>query len=232
MQGKIGSELGSKVDSMVASKLESAPAASMPISMEIPLFPLKTLVFPGGKLNLQIFEPRYIDLVSHSMKTGAGFGICLLKEGDEVMASGGKRVIHQTGMLVSIVDWDQLDNGLLGVTVTGLSKFEIERCWQAKGGLLVSKSKLSLVDNVDLEKIPLHDRFTDLVALLKTLESHPAVEKMALDIDYDNLWELGWRLSELIPVAMDKKQQLLELDNPLERLERIEAMVAALASQI
>ena len=86
-------------------------------TQQIPLFPLRVVMFPGGRLDLQIFERRYIDLVSHCMRTSTGFGVCLLKEGEEVIQEGINQTIHRTGTYSNIIDWDQLENGLLGITV-------------------------------------------------------------------------------------------------------------------
>ena len=116
---------------------------------EIPLFPLRVVLFPGGKLELQIFEQRYIDLVRNSLREGTGFGICLLKQGDEVLREGSQQTIHRTGTYASIIDWDQLESGLLGITVQGKSKFRIEDCWSEPGGLLMAKASFSNIDGTD-----------------------------------------------------------------------------------
>ncbi|MGB4247606.1 MAG: LON peptidase substrate-binding domain-containing protein, partial [Pseudohongiellaceae bacterium] len=77
----------------------------------IALFPLKSVLFPGGRLPLQIFEQRYLNLVSHALKTDTGFGVCLLKDGDEVAKVGVKQQVHRVGTYAKVVDWDQLPNG-------------------------------------------------------------------------------------------------------------------------
>ena len=100
---------------------------------KIPLFPLRVVIFPGGRLDLQIFERRYLDLISHCLKSNTGFGVCLLKSGEEVIKAAGQQTIHQTGTYSKIVDWDQLENGLLSITVEGAAKFKISDCWQELG---------------------------------------------------------------------------------------------------
>ena len=197
---------------------------------EIALFPLKSVMFPGGRLELQIFEQRYIDLVKDSLRSNTGFGICLLKEGEEAIRPGAKQTVYLIGTYVHIIDWDQLGNGLLGITVEGTQKIIVKDCWQVDSGLLMANVAYSPVDKLGKEKIELDEQFRPLSDLLHNLEQHPLVEKMHLDIDYNNLWELGWRLSDLIPVAVDKKQQLLELDDPWERIHTIEQWVADLAN--
>lgn len=197
---------------------------------QISLFPLRVVLFPGGRLELQIFEQRYIDLVRSCMRNQTGFGVCLLKAGEEVITEKGRQTIHRIGTYATIVDWDQLENGLLGITVEGRDKFHIEDCWQDESGLLMAQARFSDLDGVGKDLIPLEDQFSGLADLLQTLESHPSVEQKNLDINYNNLWDLGWRLSELIPVGNDKKQELLELDDPWERIENIEQLVSDLAN--
>ncbi len=199
-------------------------------TQQIPLFPLRVVMFPRGRLNLQIFERRYIDLVTHCMRTSSGFGICLLKEGEEVVQEGTNQTIHRTGTYSNIIDWDQLDNGLLGITVEGSAKFSIEDCWQSDSGVLQGNVQFNETDNVGRETIPLDDQYTALADLLQNLESHPLVEQKKLIIDYNNLWDLGWRLSELIPIEIEQKQQLLEIDDPWERIQSIEQLVSDLAN--
>ena len=96
--------------------------------------------------------------------------------------------------------------------------------------MLQAKVELSLTESVGKEFIPLEDEFSALSDLLRNLENHPLVEQKNLSIDYNNLWDLGWRLSELIPIEVDQRQQLLELDDPRERIEHIEQLVSDLAN--
>ena len=203
----------------------------MPETEQIPLFPLRVVMFPGGRLDLQIFERRYIDLVSHCMRTSTGFGVCLLKEGEEVIQEGIDQTIHRTGTYSNITDWDQLENGLLGITVEGSTKFNIEDCWQIDSGVLQANVEFSQTDSVGKESIPLDNQFSALADLLQNLESHPLIEQKNLAIDYNNLWDLGWRLSELIPIDVEQKQQLLELDDPWERIQNLEQLVSDLANE-
>lgn len=198
---------------------------------EIPLFPLQIVAFPGSRVDLQIFERRYIDLVSNSLKSSSGFGICLLKQGEEEENNTSKQTIHRTGTYVNIADWDQLDNGLLGITVEGVSKFSIEDCWQADSGLLHANVKFSATDAVGSQEIPLQDQHSGLADLLGSLESHPLVEQKNLTINYDNLWDLGWRLSDLMPLDAEQKQALLEFDDPWLRIEKLEEIVSNLANE-
>jgi len=91
--------------------------------------------------------------------------------------------------------------------------------------------EFSSADNISAQIIPLNDQFSGLVDLLQSLANHPLVEQKNLLINYDNLWDLGWRLSELVPIEVEKKQQLLEIDDPWERMKIIEGIVAGLANE-
>jgi Lon protease-like protein len=197
----------------------------------ISLFPLRVVLFPGSKLDLQIFEQRYLDLVSQCLRNDEGFGVCLLREGEEVIQSQSKQTIHRTGTYARIVDWDQLENGLLGITVQGQAKFRIADCWQADSGVLEAEAEFSEQDRVGEEPIPLSENYAAMVDLLQSLENHPMIEEKAIKVDYDNLWELGWRLGELIPVDVEQKQELLETDDPWERISSIERLVSAIANE-
>ncbi len=192
---------------------------------EIPLFPLRSVLFPRGRLSLQIFEKRYIDLVTVSLRNDTGFGITLLKSGEEVSRPGMRQEVHQVGTLAHIIDWDQLDNGLLGITVEGVRKFEIERYWQGVSGLYMGAVKFTENGSAGQKKIHVGEEMAGLTDLLQILEQHPAVQELNLKIDYENLWDLGWRLSELIPVALEIKQELLELDDPWERIRLVEQSI-------
>ncbi|MCY4263319.1 MAG: LON peptidase substrate-binding domain-containing protein, partial [Gammaproteobacteria bacterium] len=197
---------------------------------DIQLFPLRVVMFPGSKLDLQIFERRYLDMISHCLRNDMGFGVCLLREGDEMLREEGRQSFHRTGTYTRIIDWDQLENGLLGITVEGKAKFRIHNAWEADNGVLEAQAELSEQDCLGQEAIPVSEEFSGLVDLLQSLENHPLIEQKDLHVDYGNLWEVGWRLSDLVPLDMDQRQQLLEQDDPWERIRSIEKFVSLLAN--
>ena len=197
---------------------------------DIPLFPLNIVLFPGGRFDLQIFERRYIDLVSHCMKTGTGFGICLLKSGDETNGNNLNQTVYNTGTYAKIVDWDQLESGLLGITVEGAVKFVAQDFWKEEDDVLHASVEFSDIESTEADVIPLGDEYTALSELLRNLEDHPLVAGRNLSIDYSDLRQLGWRLSELIPLGIDVRQELLELNDPVERLSKIEKLVSEMAN--
>lgn len=198
---------------------------------EIALFPLKSVLFPRGRLALQIFEQRYIDLVATSLRNDSGFGVILLKDGDEVKRPGKPQKLYQVGTYARIVDWDQLPNGLLGITVEGTRKFHVMDYQVDDRGVYRAQVRYSEHDAVGDPKIQVMEDMSAMTELLQLLEKHPAVQDMQLSIDYDNLWELGWRLSELIPVALPLRQELLELNDPWERIRLLEQAIGLLANE-
>ena len=191
----------------------------------IALFPLKSVLFPGGRLPLQIFEQRYINLIRHAMKTDTGFGICLLKDGEEVARQGVRQEVHRVGTYARVVDWDQLPNGLLGVTVEGRHKFVVQECWTEQDQLLMGSVDYCGVDYVGEEPLAVAEEHEVLVGLLEQLVSHPVISQLGMTIDYHDLRQLSWRLSELIPLSLERKQALLELQDTYERIREIEKII-------
>ena len=197
----------------------------------IPLFPLQSVLFPKGRLPLQIFEPRYIDLVKRALQTDTGFGVCLLKEGQESAGAGVKQTVHRTGTYARIVDWDALPNGLLGITAEGIHKFTVQDCWAQDDQLLMAKVEFAQTDFSDQDEIPVDQPDEALVQLLKELMRHPAIEHLKLIVNYSNLREIGWRLSELLPIPPERKQALLELDDARIRARAIEELVTLMTNE-
>lgn len=197
----------------------------------IALFPLKSVLFPNGRLPMQIFEQRYIDLVSQSLKTDKGFGVCLLKEGEEVARAGKRQQVHRIGMYARIVDWDSLPNGLLGITIEGVKSFKVLDCWSEKNQLLMARVQYCEIDNAVAEAVPVDDVHGSLIELLQQLAAHPVIEQLNMQIDYDNLRDVGWRLSELMPLSLQTKQELLELADPLRRIDAIESLIATIIQE-
>src|SRR5215472_14441288 len=98
---------------------------------ELALFPLNTVLFPGGALPLRIFETRYLDMVSRCLKEGQGFGVCLIREGAET----GAAKIHMAGTLAEIGDWSRGEDSLLHILVRGTRRFRVSALRQQPDGL-------------------------------------------------------------------------------------------------
>ena len=142
----------------------------------LPLFPLNSIIFPKGRISLQIFESRYVDLVRECLKHQTGFGIVLIEDGNEVAHKGQKLDIHRVGTYCEVVDWNELPNGLLGITVEGKRTFSIVESWREKNNLCVADITFCADDSVDADPIEVGDEFQQYVELLKGLSEHPMVE--------------------------------------------------------
>jgi len=197
----------------------------------IPLFPLNSILFPKGRISLQIFESRYVDMIRQCMKDGTGFGVVLIESGSEVAAPGQKLDIHRIGTYSNVVDWNQLPNGLLGITVEGLVTFKIIESWREDNDLCRAEVVFRDHDSVDSDPVVVGEQFNDYVELLQGLSKHPAIEELKLNISFENLREIAWRLSELLPISNRDKQSLLELADPFDRLEQIELYIRAMNQQ-
>ncbi|WP_305966659.1 MULTISPECIES: LON peptidase substrate-binding domain-containing protein [Marinobacter] len=189
--------------------------------MNVPLFPLNSIVLPRGRIPLQLFEPRYIDMLTRCLKEDRGFVVVLLQEGGE---TGRTAAFYDIGTYVRIIDFQQLDNGLLGITVEGESKVSVVRSWQQEDGLNVGDVEC-LMEEAESE-VPA--RYNELPSVLKALFRHPVIRDLNMEIDYGDARDVGWRLTELLPLDKQEKQKLVELQDPLERLSRLQELLEAL----
>lgn len=186
--------------------------------MRYPLFPLNTVLFPGCLLDLQIFEARYLDMVSGCMRRGEGFGVVGILDGEEVGAAAGHA---QVGCEALIRDFQQRPNGLLGIRVEGGRRFRVERT-------SVQADQLILADVTwldDPEDEPVLDEHVDLAALLAALAEHPLVAGLAMGTAPDSQQVLANRLAYLLPFSIQQKVDLLEQDSPLVQLDCIQALL-------
>ncbi|WP_328189407.1 LON peptidase substrate-binding domain-containing protein [Marinobacter sp. OP 3.4] len=187
----------------------------------VPLFPLSTTVLPGGRLPLQLFEPRYLDMLATCLREQRGFVVLLLREGNE---AGADAVFYDIGTYVKIVDFQQLDNGLLGITVEGQWKVAVHRSWQAPDGLNLGHAE-RLPDEPE-DALPTGR--SELASVLRALLRHPVVNRLELEVDFSSAREVGWRLIELLPLDGQEKQRLLEYQDPLDRLDRLSDLLDAM----
>jgi Lon protease-like protein len=180
---------------------------------EIPIFPLQTVLFPGGYLPLQIFEPRYLDMVRDCARNECGFGVCLVLKNDGPQSASQHATI---GTLARIRDWNTLKNGLLGITTQGSDRFTIASTKMRDSGLMIGKVQwLGETPPVDIPDS--HLLLSSFVERMmdKLSANYPDYEKSSLE---DASW-VGYRLSELLPLENPEKQGLLEIDDPLQRLQ-------------
>lgn len=182
---------------------------------EIPLFPLRTVLFPGGNLPLRIFEQRYLTMIRNCASNDTGFGVCLIGEGEEAIAPV-KPV--RIGTLARIVDWFTLEDGLLGVTTVGTARFVTEHTRKQDDGLFTGL--VSWLPEPDSCPVPeSHSVLSGVLSrfMEKMGDQYPEFTPALLQ---DSLW-VGYRLSELLPLPAIEKQHLLELQDPIERLQKL-----------
>ncbi len=191
-------------------------------NLTIPLFPLNTVLFPNGILPLRLFEPRYLDMVSACMKAGTGFGVCLIREGHE---AGPAASAYPIGTTAKIIDWQTLPDGLLGITVQGQQRFTVVTQHVEPNQLIMATVDM-MADEAEADIPPLH---LPLVDLLRQALEQPAHPYTGMTKNYDDARWVGCRLAELLPFKLSFKQELLELDDPVQRLERISFVLENLA---
>ena len=192
--------------------------------IQLPIFPLQTVLFPKGKLPLRIFERRYIDMIKNCMQTDQGFGIVLISDGQEVRPAKTSLgpSICEVGTIAKIIDFDQIEGGLLGILVEGGDKFSIRSSWEAPDHLLIGK--VEILDEGLGQQI--RDGDDHLVQILHELVKHPMIEKLGLEIDFSDTKEVGFRLAELLPIAPKIKQSLLQLSDADQRLAEIKKLLS------
>ncbi len=202
---------------------------------QLPLFPLQTVLFPGGWLPLRIFEVRYLDMIGRCHKAGAPFGVVCLSEGSEVRRidpsapPGGdgfaREVFHPVGTLTRIETLERPQPGLMMIQCQGLQRFRVTRRSQLPHGLWVADVQLDEPDPavpVPPHLMPARDA---LQRLLDNLQERDPRHLAQLPLRTPYQWDdCGWianRWTELLPAPNELKQRLMALDNPLLRLELV-----------
>ena len=191
--------------------------------MKHALFPLNTIVFPGGILPLQIFEQRYLTLVKDCMKQQTGFVIVLISEGKEV---GAAPQIYCTGCYVEVIDWESLPNGLLGISIQAKYRVRLSNSTVRDDGLLLAEATPfeSTLDNDP----PLPKAFAPLPDTLKQLLNHPFAQQYKDKVDFSSTADICYRLSELLPISNKQKQLLLETETTEQMLDQLALHINAL----
>ena len=189
---------------------------------DLALFPLQAVLFPGGRLPLRIFEQRYMGMAKACLRAGSPFGVCLIREGAEVLSEGveAPAVPENVGCLARIGAWDMPQLGLLHVVAHGEQRFRILERRVQRGGLQTADVELIAPDADDAVPQSCR-RCVELLSRIaarhpEAVEAPPHMESCA--------W-VGARLAELLPLPNDLKQALLELTDARARLERIERLL-------
>lgn len=190
----------------------------------LPLFPLSTVLFPGGLLSLRVFEVRYLDMIAKCRKAGAPFGVVSLTQGGEVRQPGTTEAFAQVGTLATLVDVENPQPGLMLVRATGAQRFRITASDQLKHGLWVADVERLTADVAVAVPKDLQPVATALQRLIQSLEQRADAANPLPLLPPWKLDDCGWvanRWCELLPLPVALKQRLMELDNPLVRLELV-----------
>jgi hypothetical protein len=184
---------------------------------ELSLFPLNTVLFPGGPLPLRIFEPRYLDMVSRCLREQSGFAVVLLGEGEEAASATS---FAATGTEARIVDFDRLEGNLLGISCIGRERVRVVEAWREADGL--NRGRVLDIASDPVVPLPPDQAWLSEVvmqAMPEAGDTYRHVERRE-----DAAWVAN-RLAELLPLTLADKQTLLELVDPLERLCVLEPAV-------
>lgn len=185
--------------------------------MDIPLFLLNTVLHSGGRLELRVFETRYMDMVKECLRAGAPFGVCLLERGEEVAAGkGGEVVPHRVGTLANIVDWEMPQFGILNVVTNGGARFRVLDHRTMPDGLV--RATVEVLPEPPVTPIP--GDYARLVPMLRglidALEDAPPQPYRF----FDAAW-VADRWAELLPLPLELRQRVLEMDDGIARLDAI-----------
>jgi Lon protease-like protein len=189
------------------------PTAAPPdaAAAELPLFPLHTVLLPGGPLQLQVFEPRYLDMVGRCMRSGTPFGVVRILAGSE---AGTASDIAATGTSARIIDFHSLSNGLLGLLCRGERVFRLESRRGQSDGLMVGQ--VSWLPQ--RPTVPVTPQYLNLVTALREVlpKLPPAYAHVPRNFE-DAEW-VSYRLLELLPLTAEQRQHSLENHDPTQRL--------------
>jgi hypothetical protein len=201
-------------DPMPRHRYTRRMAAQSPL-IEMPLFPLATVLFPGGQLQLRIFEPRYLDLVRECSRNDTGFGVCLILDGRE---AGMPAVPTAIGTIARISDFHRDEDGLLGIVAEGGSRFRVERSRARADGLL--RGEVEIWPTEPEQQVPVEFALLQsiLERLIETMAPH---WRHAPRSAYDDASWVGFRLAELLPLDPVEQQRMLELTDPVLRLAEL-----------
>lgn len=185
---------------------------------ELPLFPLNTVLFPGGPLPLRIFETRYVDMVRRCMRGSTSFGVVLIRAGAEV---GDLASTAEIGTSARIVDFHQLPDGLLGISCQGERKFHVRTRTRRSDGLNVAEVEWLAPEPATA----LPEAYRHLGDLLRKVLPELGDMYDSLPKQFDDAAWVGSRLVEILPISLGDKQACLELDDPVARLERLSPLI-------
>ncbi|MCI1193478.1 LON peptidase substrate-binding domain-containing protein [Calidifontimicrobium sp. SYSU G02091] len=189
---------------------------------ELPLFPLRLVLFPGALLRLKVFEARYLDLVSRCLREGSGFGVVCLREGGEVRSGAETVRFEDAGTLARLDEVDAAQPGILQVRCTGTRRFELTgSARQRDDGLWVAPVR-ELPDDPAVAPTPaMHATVRALANAIGAL-AQQGTQPFAAPHRFDDAGWVANRWCELLPVPLAAKHKLMLLDDPLVRLQLVD----------
>ncbi len=194
--------------------------------MDYPLFPLNTVLFPGCTLDLQIFEARYLDMISTCMRRGESFGVVAILAGEEVGEAAQQFAV--IGCEALIRDFQQRPNGLLGIRIEGGRRFRV-----TASKVQANQLTLAAVDWLEeAEEVPLQGGHADLAALLNALAEHPLVAGLGMGGAVAGQQALANQLAYLLPFEIEQKLQILDMDSPARRLAQVQVLLDQLQGEM
>ncbi len=176
------------------------------------IFPLNTVLFPGGVLPLKIFEQRYLEMTKVCISENRAFGVCLIKEGRE---TGTPAVPQDIGCLASIAEWDMPQLGVFHLQVKGTQRFRIAHSEVEKNGLISATIECIPDEAETAPREPLCGEVLKAIIEKVGAAHFPAPHR------FDDAAWIGYRLSEVLPLSLDTKQQLLRMTDPHARLSQL-----------
>lgn len=194
--------------------------AQMTTLTEVPIFPLKTVLFPGGPLPLRIFEPRYVAMVSRCLRDRRPFMVSAIKSGDETTTHR----FEEIGTLAEIVDFETLPDGLLGIVARGGDRVHILRHVRQADGLYVGELEpMQPEPSVDLP-----DGYAGMAVLLHELMDQLPEYYRDLPKKFGDATWVGYRYAEILALSPAQKQEFLEMEDAMARLEVLRPVLEAL----
>jgi Lon protease-like protein len=186
------------------------------MALQVPIFPLGTVLFPGGVLPLKIFEQRYLEMTKACLRDSQPFGVCLIREGREV---GTAAVPEPVGCFASIEQWDMPHPGLFHLVARGGERFRI-REMQVAADHLISAAVEPIPPDVSADAVDPLCR-----EVLQAIVDRVGAERIPGPLRLDDAAWVGYRLAEMLPLEARYKQELLELNDAAARLERLRALL-------
>jgi len=183
----------------------------------VPIFPLNTVLFPGGVLPLKIFEQRYLEMTKVCISENSSFGVCLIKEGRE---TGTPAVPQDIGCLARIAQWDMPQLGVFHLQVEGTQRFRIMSSAVEKSGLISAAIECLPVDAEIAPEEPLCGDVLKAIIEKIGAAHFPAPHR------FDDAAWIGYRLSEVLPLSLDTRQQLLRMTDPQARLAQLSRILS------